>query len=324
MTTFGPEGLFIGGILASLLLGTIVRLIAVQGAEPARRRQRLDSLRSWWLIGLLLCLAIAFGRPGLTLLLALASGLALREYLALTGLGRESPVSGRLLIGLAMAHYAIVLGGGDIDILWPLTGIMLIVLVELRTTSTLHGHLRRVAGLSWGGLILVYGLSYTLQPFDRPVFASGPAGPLGWVLYLIVLTEVNDIAQALTGRALGAHKRHRITPRISPHKTWEGLLGGLLVTGLLAVLLAPAMTDLVDVGGRGLALLAGLVIAVSGLLGDLNMSAIKRDAGVKDSGHLLPGIGGIIDRIDSLSWSAPAFVAFVSWTHASLARGLTP
>ncbi len=310
----------IAGILASLLLGTVVRLIAVRRADPDRRRQRLDSLRSWWLIGLLLCLAIAAGRPGLTLLLALASVLSIREYLRLTGLGDASPTGGRVLVGLTLAHYAVILAGGDIDTVWPIGGFMLIVLAELHTAETLQGHLRRVAGLSWGGIVLVYGLSHALLPLSLTAFDSGPAGPIGWVVYLIVLTEINDIAQALTGRALGAHKRHRLTPRISPHKTWEGLIGGLLVTGLLAVLLAPFMTDLAANGDWGLAVLAGLVIAISGLLGDLNMSAIKRDAGVKDSGRLLPGIGGIIDRIDSLSWSAPAFVAFVLWTrHGGLA-----
>ena len=143
---------------------------------------------------------------------------------------------------------------------------------------------------------------------------------------LLVLTESNDIFQALIGRLFGAHKRHRITPTISPNKTWEGFLGGLLVTITLALLLAPWMTDLGRVAGPFdlpeplrpwiAPLLAALLIAVAGFFGDINMSAIKRDAGVKDSSKLMPGMGGLIDRVDSLTITAPVFVRLRFFTFA--------
>ncbi len=311
-----PGTPFIAGIVAALALGSLVRLAALHGAAPERRRRRLDSLRSWWVVGLLLCLGIAGGMVGLTVILALASCLAIVEYLELTGLDKVSRSARRSLLSLSILHYASIAAGVGFAVVWPLAGLAVVSIMELLTSSSMKHYLQRVSGLSWGALVLVFGLSHALLPFSVPVFADGPAGPLGWVIYLILLTEINDIAQALTGRTWGRHKRHRITPTISPNKTWEGFIGGLVVTTIAAIALAPAMTDLAD--GPGLtgllpALLAGIVVGISGFLGDINMSAVKRDAGVKDSGHLLPGIGGIVDRVDSLSWSAPALVYYVLW-----------
>jgi phosphatidate cytidylyltransferase len=110
---------------------------------------------------------------------------------------------------------------------------------------------------------------------------------------------------------------------LSPNKTWEGFLGGLLVTLILAVVLAPWLTGLTaHPGPLGLSdalqrwlgpLAAGLLIAVAGYFGDINMSGLKRDSGVKDSSKMLPGMGGLIDRIDSLTFSAPTFVYFLVW-----------
>jgi phosphatidate cytidylyltransferase len=129
------------------------------------------------------------------------------------------------------------------------------------------------------------------------------------------LTETNDIAQALVGRRIGAHP---ITPQVSPHKTWEGLLAGIGITMAAATALAPLLTPLATEAAPSWATLgllapwvwplgAGLVIALAGFLGDLNISAVKRDAGVKDSSHALPGMGGVLDRIDSLTLTAPVF-----------------
>jgi phosphatidate cytidylyltransferase len=137
----------------------------------------------------------------------------------------------------------------------------------------------------------------------------------------VLLTEINDIAQALWGRKFG---RVRITPRISPNKSLEGWLLGLATTLVVAVVLAPVLTPLAhDVPfGPDLALpwvvwpvVCGLIIGTAGLIGDLLFSAIKRDAGVKDSGTLLPGQGGVLDRIDSLCLTAPLLFYFVNWLY---------
>jgi phosphatidate cytidylyltransferase len=128
------------------------------------------------------------------------------------------------------------------------------------------------------------------------------------LFYLVFLTQMNDVAQYLWGKSLG---RHKLTPTVSPNKTWEGLIGGIATTTLLAVVLAPHLTPLT----RYESVLAGVLIGVCGFIGDVTMSALKRDIGVKDSGSLLPGHGGILDRLDSLTYTAPLFFHFVYYLH---------
>ena len=128
------------------------------------------------------------------------------------------------------------------------------------------------------------------------------------VLYLIFLTQFNDVAQYVWGKLTG---RHKIIPKVSPNKTWEGFLGGLATTTVLAATLAPYLTPLTPIES----LCGGLLIACGGFIGDVTISALKRDIGVKDSGSLLPGHGGILDRIDSLTYTAPLLFHFVYYLH---------
>jgi len=133
-----------------------------------------------------------------------------------------------------------------------------------------------------------------------------------FLLWIIMIVSAGDVGAYLIGKGYG---RHRLAPRISPGKTWEGLAGGLLgsaVMGTLGTFMVP---------GGGLARLAagaclGLLAGLFGVAGDLGESFMKRRAGVKDSGHLLPGHGGLLDRLDSLSAGIPAFVGglyFLGW-----------
>ena len=159
---------------------------------------------------------------------------------------------------------------------------------------------------------MVYGLSHSLFLFELDSTSEPLVGPAGWFLFLVLLTEMNDIMQAVVGRKIGKHK---ITPEVSPNKSLEGLVGGIVSTALLAVALAPFLTTFMHdqnwVQGAGLSLAAGVLISLAGFLGDINMSAIKRDAGVKDGSSLLPGMGGVIDRIDSMILTGPVFYYFV-------------
>jgi len=128
------------------------------------------------------------------------------------------------------------------------------------------------------------------------------------VLYLVLLTEGNDVAQYLWGKSLG---RIRIVPSVSPNKTWAGFLGGVATTTALGVAIAGRLTALPPRE----AAIGALIVAVSGFAGDVVVSALKRDLGVKDSGALLPGHGGVLDRIDSLTYTAPLFFHYVHFLH---------
>ena len=127
-------------------------------------------------------------------------------------------------------------------------------------------------------------------------------------MFLTFLTEFNDVAQYIWGKTLG---RNKIIPMVSPSKTWEGFLGGVATTTVLSVLLSSWLTPM----SYQVALMAGLLISAAGFIGDVTISALKRDIGLKDSGSMLPGHGGILDRIDSLTYTAPLFFHFIYYIY---------
>jgi phosphatidate cytidylyltransferase len=168
--------------------------------------------------------------------------------------------------------------------------------------------LQAAGTLHWGLMTMVFSLSHVAFLLVLPSIGTFAAGGAGLVLYLVFLTQFNDVAQYVWGKLLG---RHKIIPKVSPKKTWEGFVGGLATTTVLAVLLASVLTPLAWYH----ALAAGLIIAAGGFVGDVTISALKRDIGVKDSGSLLPGHGGILDRVDSLTYTAPLFFHFVYYFY---------
>lgn len=141
----------------------------------------------------------------------------------------------------------------------------------------------------------------------RTVSATGVALPI----YLIVVVKATDIGAYFTGMRLG---RHKLIPRISPGKTWEGFAGGIL-SGLLTSLifyfaghgrLGLAEWSLID------AVTLGIMLPLLGTVGDLTESLLKRAAGAKDSGVVVPGMGGLLDVLDSLLFAAPALYFYVN------------
>ena len=314
-------------IFAGLAAGSAIRYFSLRKAEEQLRHKRFASLRTWWIVAAIVAAGLLAGRFGICVLLAAAGIIAFREYASLLGVrDTERPLI-NAVYGIAVLQYLLILfaQAAAFLVFVPLGGLAILVVLQLLRGNP-AGYMRTIGGLYWGAMVLVYGISHAAYLFVLPATSGGPVGPAGWFLFLVVLTEADDIFQAIIGRAFGAHKRHRITPTISPNKTWEGLIGGMLVTIGLAYVLAPWLTTLSDVSGPsalpeplqrwGGAALAGFVVTLAGFFGDINMSAVKRDSGVKDSSRLLPGMGGLIDRVDSLSFAAPAFVYFLIWWTA--------
>ncbi len=149
----------------------------------------------------------------------------------------------------------------------------------------------------WGGIL---GGIIVLFAFPHLAFIRAPAFGLKALIFLIVVTELNDVFQYLMGKAFGKRK---ITPALSPNKTVEGFIGGVFLTVILSILLGHFLlpTSLITNA------ILGLLLGIAGFFGDVLMSAIKRSTGVKDTGTLLPGHGGLLDRMDSLIFNAPVF-----------------
>jgi len=130
---------------------------------------------------------------------------------------------------------------------------------------------------------------------------------LSLVIFLIVITELNDVFQYISGKFFG---KTPIVPKISPNKTLEGLLGGILLSICLSNILGSLLFDFYN---WKLFILIGFLLSVFGFLGDILMSYFKRIANVKDTGTLIPGHGGLLDRIDSLTFNAGLFYILTSY-----------
>lgn len=342
MGDFAP-GLIVCLLLAAgaLAIGTAVRLGGLRGADPSVAALRRGSLVVWWVLWVLLSVAALSGKVGVAVLCWAIGLLALREFHRIfqaaggptaqstekptekpTGDLTAKPVRQSLLLPCVVAavgsgHYALL---ATTDSLWSVSSFPLVLLALLCTAQllfgdTTRGYLRGVGGYLWGGVLLFLGVSHGVLLLTLPAPPPAAAmGSMGWVLFVVLLTEVDDIAQALIGRQVG---RHKMVRGVSPGKTWEGFLGGCVVTVALAMALGPWLTSLANSGewwwGIVLSAGAGLWLCVAGFLGDINISALKREVGLKDSGSLLPGMGGVLDRVDSLTFTAPAIYYYGWW-----------
>lgn len=128
------------------------------------------------------------------------------------------------------------------------------------------------------------------------------------ITYILILTLMNDFMQTVFGQLFGQTK---IVPNVSPNKTWVGLIGGTSSTICLSVLMGKYLTPF----SVNQLLFCGFILGIAGFFGDVTISAIKRDIGVKDSGTMLPGHGGILDRFDSLFFTAPLFFHYVAYLN---------
>jgi phosphatidate cytidylyltransferase len=179
------------------------------------------------------------------------------------------------------------------DIFWPATIVIIFVrqLTRENTFEALGGLATTLFGLAY--IPALFGYLFYLRAMERGAWL---------VFFLILVTKMADAGAYLIGNLFG---RHALIPRISPRKTVEGVLGAIVFGAVAAaaaapVLQRPALTP-------GLALILGAFLGVVGQLGDLAESLLKRDCQVKDSGALIPGLGGVLDVIDSLLFTAPLF-----------------
>lgn len=315
----------IGGDAADLLLGTGVVLVVataivllVSWRLKAERHQTLTrNLRqrtwAWWIMIGALALGLAIGETAIVILFAVVSFVGLREMLRL--LPADDGDRGLMpsLVVITALHYLFVWRHwyGMFAIFIPVYAFLFLPAVSA-LQARIHGFGRRSASVQWALMVSVYAISHVPALLQLP-FAiahgreaaegsppdSGGAAAAALLLYMVIVVQGSDVLQYVWGKTLG---RHPIAPTVSPSKTWEGFLGGVLsATGLGAALWwATPFTP-------WQAALISLLACAMGFLGGLVMSAIKRDAGIKDFGTLIPGHGGIMDRFDSLAFAAPIF-----------------
>jgi phosphatidate cytidylyltransferase len=282
----------IGAVLASATgIAGALRLLAPRLAD----RELWLRLRSWWLMIAVFAVAVSFGAATSIAFSALVSVFAFREFVSIVpfrACDRPAIFAGYLVIPL---HYAAIAMGASPFVVPAAAFVAITTFLVLRGET--RGFLRSAALLQLGLAWTVYALGHLASLLLLPEGVS-------LFVFAVALTEANDVAQFVWGKTFGGP---RIT-RVSPNKTWAGFLGGVFTTALLAASTAPLLTPLAPHEGA----IAGALLAVAGFVGDLTMSALKRDLKLKDTGTILPGHGGVLDRADSLVLAGPAFFYFVT------------
>ena len=293
----------------------VAALLAVAGAVLAALRWglRRDVGHAWrayrgWLLPAvpLLFLAIFLGRAAIIVFFTLVSIFGFKEFARATGLYRDWTMTIVVYLGILAVAVVSLMNDPRLDRpgwyglfailpVYIISAIMLVPIVRNRA----EGQLQTVA-------LALLGFIYIGWMFGRVIFLANANRAYGYLLYLIFAVELNDVAAFTFGKILG---RHPLRSNISPKKTWEGALGALAFSMTLPWLMRFSFPNFSAME----LMLTGLIVGIAGQLGDLSISVIKRDLGIKDMGAVLEGHGGILDRIDSLIYVAPLFFHMVRW-----------
>jgi phosphatidate cytidylyltransferase len=287
--------------LAIYTVATIVTVVVTMAVLAAlHMREAWTPLRTWFVILPVALGAMWLGHGAWAVFVTLISLVGFKEYARVTGLYRYVlfvlVVYGAIVIQNAYAY----VGWYDwfqATPTWAILALALVPIVMRRTEGMLQWFALAIVGVVFYGYFLAH-LTYLY---------GSPDG-LGYLLFVVLMTQLNDALQYIYGKAVG---RHRWTP-ISPNKTVEGsLLAGITIVAL-TFLQAPIVFPHVPPQG---VLIAGLIITVGGQIGDLTMANVKRNAGVKDFGSILPGHGGFTDRLNSLMVTAPVFAHAMGYLY---------
>jgi phosphatidate cytidylyltransferase len=292
------------GILGLLIVASVVTFWLKRKGPAAKYVELGQRVNSWWIMVGIFTVAIAIDRRLSIIFFAFISFLALKEYLSLIPTRRaDRRVLFWAYLSIPVQYYWVYRGWYGMFIVFIPVWVLLLISARMVLIGETKDFLRAVGTLQWGLMLMVFGISHQAY-----LLVLNPAGGAALVLYLVVLTQLNDVAQYIWGKSLG---RHKVVPTVSPNKTVEGLIGGIVTTTLLSLLLAPILTPL----SLPDSIAAGLMIGAGGFLGDITIGALKRDIGVKDAGSMLPGHGGVLDRINSLTYTAPMFFHFLRYFY---------
>jgi len=300
--------LLAAGITLVLALASVIGLglkITVAKRQPHGAIDNLNTrVNAWWVMTAVVGLSLFAGRTGVTLLFAFASFVALREFVVPEP-GRPGERAMLLLafgVVLPLQYFFVARGLYAFYTLF----IPVLVFAALPAIAALVGQPRgereRMATVQWGLVICVCCVSHApaLLTLEIPGYEGRSAFLL---VFLLVVVQSCDVLQYLWGKLAG---RRKIAPSLSPSKTVEGSVGGILSATALGAALSP-ITPFTAIE----AALISLAITVLGFLGGLLLSAQKRRRGIKDWGTLIPGHGGMLDRLDSMFLSAPVFLQIV-------------
>lgn len=297
------------GLFGLLILSSLITII-LKKSNPEKNYTELNQrISSWWVMVSIFTLAMVLSRNVSLIFFALISFLAIKEFLSIIPTRRaDRRVLFWMYLTIPFQYYWVSMEWYGMFIIFIPVYMFLFLPMRMVIIGETKDFLRAAGTMHWGLMTLVFSISHVAYLLVLPANETFKAGGAGLVLFLVFLTQFNDVSQYVWGKMFGKHK---IIPKVSPNKTWQGFLGGVFTTTVFSVLLSGLLTPL----SLKLAIAAGLLISIAGFIGDVTVSALKRDIGVKDSSSLLPGHGGILDRIDSLTYTAPLFFHFIYYFY---------
>jgi phosphatidate cytidylyltransferase len=293
--------------VALLVLGGLV-LAALKWGLGKNVDHAWRAYGGWLLMVPVLLVVFFLGREAAIVFATLVAGLAFHEFARATGLYRDGVIAGAVYLGIGATGAACLMtdptdgnpGWYGLFMALPAFGIAVILAIPV-IRNRAQDQLRPLA-------VAIVGFLYFGWMFGHVAFLANSAHAYSYLGYIVVAVALNDVAAYICGKLFG---RRRLRSNISPNKTWEGSVGGLAISMLLpwALLFTFPHFEWQD------CVMAGLIVGIGGQLGDLVVSVIKRDVGIKDMGKTIPGHGGILDRIDSLIYAAPLFFHYVRYRH---------
>jgi phosphatidate cytidylyltransferase len=264
--------------------------------------------RSWLVMVPVFFAFIMAGRGPVIVGVTLLGIFSFKEYARATGLYRDWWITCTVYAGIVAVGLTTLLtnpNGGHpgwygLFMTLPVYVVALLIFVPIME-NRVKGQVQTLA-------LSIMGFIYIGWMFGHLGYLANAPHAYGYLLYLVFAVELNDVAAFTCGRLFG---RHKLRERISPGKTLEGALGALAFSMALPWLCRFSFPHF----GPIQLVLTGLIVGIGGQLGDLAFSVIKRDLGVKDMGALIPGHGGILDRVDSLIYTAPLFLHMVDYFY---------
>lgn len=293
-------------IIFSILIFAFLVIKYLQKKSNKPYTELYDRTKSWFYMILIFALSVFINDILAMIFFALLSYLVLKEYFTLipTRLtDRRIMFYGYLVI--IFQYYLAYIQWYEVFIICIPVYLFLFLPFRQMLIGDTKGFINNTSKVQWGVMLFVFSISHVAYLLRLPSIDLVSGAMM--VLYLVFLTELNDILQYVCGKSFGKRK---IIPKVSPNKTVEGFIGAMVLTTTLAVVFSylTPFTILEAIG-------AGLIINIGGFIGDVVVSMVKRDVGVKDGGNMIAGHGGIIDRIDSLTYTAPLFFHYVYYLY---------
>lgn len=260
----------------------------------------LRRIQSWWWMVAIVFLCLSINQTTSIILFAFISFLALKEFFSIIPTRQtDRRIIFWAYLSIPMQYYWVNSAWFGMFIIFIPIYLFLFLPMRMVLIGETKGFINAIGVIHWALMLIVFCFSHIAYLIVLPI-KNVNAGAIGLIIFLLFMTEINDISQYIFGKLFGKNK---IIPKVSPKKTWEGFLGGIITTTIVSGFIAPFLTPL----NIPLSIFVGFLIAISGFIGDVVISCVKRDLEIKDCGNLIPGHGGILDRIDSLLFTAPLF-----------------